>query len=62
MEAVVCVDAGIYHGLLHRNNLLSVDLSDTAGMTLQGVLQSTARLHTHTHTHFNDTVENVTNK
>lgn len=44
------VEASNYHRLLHRNHLLFVDLSDTAGMALQGVLQSTARLNTHTHT------------
>lgn len=51
----VCVDVGTYlssvevsnyHRLLHWNHLLSVDLSDTAGVSFQGVLQSTARLHT----------------
>lgn len=35
-----------YHCLLHWNHLLSVDLSDTAGVSFQGVLQSAARLHT----------------
>lgn len=52
----VCVDVGNYfssvevsnyHGLLHWNHLLSVDLSDAAGVSFQGVLQSAARLHTH---------------
>lgn len=51
----VCVDVGSYfssvevsnyHRLLHRNHLLSVDLSDTAGVSFQGVLQGAARLHT----------------
>lgn len=41
-----CVEVSNYHRLLHWNHLVSVDLSDTAGVSFQGVLQSTARLHT----------------
>lgn len=51
-----CVEVSDYHRLLQRNHLLFVDLSDAAGMSLQSVLQSTARLHTHTHTNIIDTV------
>lgn len=40
------VEVSNYHRLLHWNHLLSVDLSDTAGVSFQGVLQSAARLHT----------------
>jgi hypothetical protein len=28
----------VYHGLLHRDDLFSVDLSYAAGMTLQSIL------------------------
>lgn len=51
----VCVDVGNrfssvevsnYHLSLHWKHLVSVDLSDTAGVSFQGVLQSAARLRT----------------
>lgn len=35
-----------YHGLLQRHHLISVNLPDAAGVSLQCVLQSTAWLHT----------------